>query len=46
MADTPLGRGLIEIGANLAPLEKGLAEAQAKTRAALGGAAVGVLLDL
>lgn len=41
MADTPLGRGLIEIGANLAPLEKGLAEAQAKTRAALGGAAVG-----
>ena len=41
MADTPLGRGLIEIGANLAPLERGLAQAQAKTRAALGGAAVG-----
>lgn len=38
MADTPLGRGLIEIGANLAPLERGLAQAQAKTRAALGGA--------
>ena len=42
MADTPLGRGLIEIGANLAPLEKGLAEAQAKTRAALGSISGGV----
>lgn len=42
MADTPLGKGLIEIGANLAPLEAGLAQAQAKTRAALGGATVGV----
>jgi hypothetical protein len=40
MADTPLGKGLIEIGANLAPLERGLAEAQAKTRRALGGAGV------
>jgi hypothetical protein len=42
MADTPLGKGLIEIGANLAPLEAGLAQAQAKTRAALGGASVGI----
>lgn len=42
MADTPLGKGLIEIGANLAPLEAGLAQAQAKTRAALGGATVNV----
>ena len=30
MADTPLGKGLIEIGANIAPLESGLARAQTR----------------
>ena len=30
MADTPLGKGLIEIGANITPLESGLARAQTR----------------
>lgn len=42
MADTPLGKGLIEIGANIAPLEVGLANAQTRTQEYLAAISAGL----
>jgi hypothetical protein len=42
MADTPLGKGLIEIGANLAPLEVGLTTAQARVQEYLTAISAGL----